>query len=192
MLLLEWDHNFSTKAQLRFKSNDGTARIAELNVFAPNSFEHLRSVFGISEESYRRSIFASGPFVSFQSNSKGAARAGGVFFFTRDGAYMIKTIKKDEAKTFLKMLPKYHNHMKRHGRTSLLTRFCGMYGVRIYDQGSPDHGQLHTFVVMNAVFPAEASSFVTERFDLKGSTVGREVSEEELNSKGSNAVLKVR
>jgi hypothetical protein len=81
--------------------------------------------------------------------------------------------------------------MKRHGRSSLLTKFCGMYGVRVYDEGSLDHGQLHTFVVMNAVFPAEASSFVTERFDLKGSTVGREVSEDELRRKGSDAVLKV-
>jgi hypothetical protein len=62
-------------------------------VFSPDSFANLRSTFGIEEESYRTSIFGSGPFVSFQSNSKGAARAGGVFFFTRDGAYMIKTIK---------------------------------------------------------------------------------------------------
>lgn len=97
---------------------------------------------------------------------------------------------KEEAKTFLKMLPKYHKHMKRYARNSLLTRFCGMYGVRIYDEGSLDHGQLHTFVVMNAVFPAEASSFISERFDLKGSTVGREVSQEELTKKGRDAVLK--
>lgn len=66
-----------------------------------------------------------------------------------------------------------------------------MYGVRIHEKGSLDRGQLHTFVVMNAVFPAEASSFVTERFDLKGSTVGREASEEELERKGRGAVLKV-
>ena len=65
-----------------------------------------------------------------------------------------------------------------------------MYGVRIHDEGSLDHGQLHTFVVMNAVFPAEASRFISERFDLKGSTVGREVSEEELRKKGNDAVLK--
>ena len=74
--------------------------------------------------------------------------------------------------------------MRRHGRKSLLTRFCGMYGVRISDEDSTEHGQLHTFVVMNSVFPAEASTFISERFDLKGSTVGREVSEEELRKKG--------
>jgi 1-phosphatidylinositol-4-phosphate 5-kinase len=54
---------------------------------------------------------------------------------------------------------------------------------------APTH-KVQTFVVMNAVFPAEANSFISQRFDLKGSTVGREVSEEELKTKGSSAVLK--
>jgi hypothetical protein len=96
-------------------------------------------------------------------------RKGGVFFFTRDGAYMIKTIKvseisarisvacettkarqastvltlmlwlygqKEEARTLLKMLPKYHKYMNRNGRRSLLTRFCGMYGVSLGTSGT--------------------------------------------------------
>jgi len=194
----DWDWNWITEGELRFNATvlgkDGepttSKRVAELSTFAPNTFQHMRKMFGISEASFRKSIFGTGPFVSFQSNSKGAARVGGVFFFTRDGAFMIKTIKKEEAKTFLDMLPKYHKHMRRFSRTSLLTRFCGMYGVRIYDEDSIDHGKLHTFVVMNAAFPAEASRFISQRFDLKGSTVGREVSEEELTKKGSDAVLK--
>jgi hypothetical protein len=66
-----------------------------------------------------------------------------------------------------------------------------MYGVRIRDAGSAiGSGELHTVVVMNSVFPAESSRFITERFDLKGSTVGRQVSEEERRNKGANAVLK--
>jgi hypothetical protein len=185
-------------------------RLAELTVFCPNVFENLRSIFGISQEGYLQSILASGPFVSFQSNSKGAARVGGIFFFTRDGAYMIKTIKQEEAQTLLRILPKYHRHMKRYGRSSLLTRFCGMYQVNIEQQQqqqepglasdvdgkvddtfclAPTH-KVYTFVVMNAVFPAEANRFISERFDLKGSTVGREVSETELRTKGTLAVMK--
>ena len=72
------------------------------------------------------------------------------------------------------------------------------------------------FLIMNCVFPAEASKFISERFDLKGSTVGRwvtnyfvlpvslrskcssesnqkwnrECSVEERKEKGSNAILK--
>jgi hypothetical protein len=202
-------------------------RLAELTVYCPEIFTNLRSkVFGISEEGYISSLLASGPFVSFQSNSKGAARVGGMFFFTRDGAYMIKSIKADEAQTLIKILPKYYTHMKRYGRSSLLTRFCGMYGVTIEEEDEMDvvmggtgndvdddvtttttnkkrrsviseevpplapTGKLQTFVVMNAVFPAEASKFISERFDLKGSTVGREVSDEELEKQGTNAVFK--
>lgn len=43
---------------------------------------------------------------------------------------------------------------------------------------------------MNSVFPAAGSQFISERFDLKGSTVGRECSEEEKEAKGKNAILK--
>jgi len=46
------------------------------------------------------------------------------------------------------------------------------------------------YLVMHSVFPATASSFITERFDLKGSTVGRECSAEERRTKGANAILK--
>jgi len=193
-------------------------RLAQLKSYAPETFGDLRSsVFGISEEEYLQSVL--GTMVSFQSNSKGAARAGGIFFFTSDGAYMIKTIPKREKKTLLKILPEYYEHMKRSRRNSLLTRFCGMYGIKIEEEeeaksveakdaksprdilgslsdsedGSSSFAPTekeYTFVVMNAIFPAEASSFVSERFDLKGSTVGREVSREELESKGKMAVLK--
>lgn len=95
---------------------------------------------------------------------------------------MIKTIKQEEAQTLLRILPNYHRHMKRYGRSSLLTRFCGMYQLTIeqeeeHDRPSsdgmdvddsclaPTH-KVFTFVVMNAVFPAEANNFISERFDL--------------------------
>lgn len=159
---------------------------ARITAYAPDCFAELRSFFGLTEDAYERSIFATGPFVSFQSNSKGAARVGGTFFFTRDGAYLIKTIKQDEVKTLLSILPRYYHFMKKYGRRSLLTRFCGMYEVT-FDN---DDRQPQTFVVMNSVFPADASKFFSERFDLKGSTVGREASAEEKETKGRDAVLK--
>lgn len=160
------------------------------------------------------------PYISFQSNSKGAARAGTFFFFTADGAFLIKTVKKEEAKAFLDMLPEYHRFMADgvNGRNSLLTRIFGMYSVRIPPSDGNDDSQTsqttgnrwdgglfpssqensvsnmsddeRIFLVMHSIFPSEASAFVTERFDLKGSTVGRECSQEERKSKGANAVLK--
>eukprot|EP00934_Nitzschia_sp_Nitz4_P003354 Nitzschia sp. Nitz4//scaffold41_size133979//75831//77541//NITZ4_003354-RA/size133979-snap-gene-0.104-mRNA-1//1//CDS//3329551491//3344//frame0 len=185
------DYNTTLQGQVTFLSDNQTIK-ADLVQVAPNTFRDLRnSVFGISEASFDRSLWQSGPFRSFLSNSRGAARAGGVFFFTPDQAYMIKTIKDDEAQTFLRILPKYHQHMKDNRRTSLLTRFCGMYQVTLHDNTTTSSStQVVTFVVMNSVFPPDSGNLLSERFDLKGSTVGREVSDHELNSKGSRAVLK--
>ena len=126
-----WDYLSERKTNLEFNSTAGENVTARITAHAPDTFADLRSWFGIAELSFQTSILESGPYISFQSNSKGAARAGGCFFFTRDGAYMIKTIKKAEAKTLLAMLPKYHRHMRHNGRKSLLTRFCGMYTVKL-------------------------------------------------------------
>lgn len=190
-----WDYSSERKADLEFNSTAGENITARITVHAPDTFADLRSWFGITELSFQTSILESGPYISFQSNSKGAARAGGCFFFTRDGAYMIKTIKKDEAKTLVEMLPKYHKYMRNNGRKSLLTRFCGMYTVKltmpsdVLIPGMTTEKE-HVFVIMNSVFPAEGSQFISERYDLKGSTVGRECSEQERADKGRNAVLK--
>lgn len=82
----------SKKMRLDGDHNE-TQQVAKITAYAPKCFADLRSRFRISEAAFYRSIFGAGPYISFQSNSKGAARSGGVFFFTRDGAYMIKTIK---------------------------------------------------------------------------------------------------
>ncbi|KAL3823003.1 hypothetical protein ACHAXA_008143 [Cyclostephanos tholiformis] len=171
------------------------------------------------EERYGTAL-TSLPYISFQSNSKGAARAGTYFFFSADGAYMIKTVKNEEARAFLNMLPEYHRFMSNrvNGRNSLLTRIFGMYSVQ-FPPDDPDDDRIaqdlgdrwdgglfsssshergggdltddeRVYLVMHSVFPPEASSFVTERFDLKGSSVGRECSAEERRLRGANAVLK--
>ena len=98
---------------------------------------------------------------------------------------MIKTIKRAEVIALFQMLPKYFHFMRRNDRKTLLTRICGLYEVEFADSS-----ERHTFVVTNSVFPAESASIITERFDLKGSTLGREASEAERITKGTSAVLK--
>eukprot|EP00523_Entomoneis_sp_CCMP467_P004138 CAMPEP_0168756528 /NCGR_PEP_ID=MMETSP0724-20121128/20663_1 /TAXON_ID=265536 /ORGANISM="Amphiprora sp., Strain CCMP467" /LENGTH=832 /DNA_ID=CAMNT_0008805241 /DNA_START=56 /DNA_END=2554 /DNA_ORIENTATION=+ len=169
---------------------------ARLRAYAPSYFAKLRSAYGIDESSYWKSLLDDeSPFVSFQSNSKGAQRVGGIFFFTRDGAYMVKTIKPDEVGSFLgKILPKYGAYMMKHGRQSLLCRFCGLYQVKLYatvnGTRTVEKSKAQTFAVMNACFPAQASKSISERFDLKGSSLGRQTSQSEIQSKGSLAILK--
>ena len=172
---------------------------ARVRAYAPNFFAGLRRSFGIDPSAYLTSLVdESLPFVSFQSNSKGAHRVGGIFFFSRDGSYMIKTIKSDEVRAFLgNFLSKYGQYMKhQHGRNSLLSRCCGVYQVQLYTTKRINgtrtvvKSRIHTFAVMNSVFPPHPSKSITERFDLKGSALGRKCSAEEIKRKGSQAVLK--
>lgn len=188
---LDFDTFYATTLELPSQCPDQSVRrIAKLKSYAPKLFSKLRKRFNVSETAFLTSILDRGPYVSFQSNSKGAARAGGFFFFTRDGAYMIKTIKKAEVKAVLNMLPKYYEYMKQNSRKTLLTRFFGLYSIKLGQLNSIDEEEERFFLIMNSVFPAESGKFISERYDLKGSTIGRECSKEERESKGSFAVLK--
>ena len=51
-------------------------KVAHVKAYAPRTFRILRSWFGITEKDFIESFVEKGPFVSFQSNSKGAARVG--------------------------------------------------------------------------------------------------------------------
>lgn len=152
-------------------------------VHCPAAFVSLRSLYGISSQMYKKSILESGPFVSFQSNSKGSARTGGVFFITPDGSLLVKTIKKEEKDALIKMLPRYHAHMKSDAESSLLTRLLGLYEIQWTG------GKSQYILVQNSIYPAEGSNGVlAQRYDLKGSTKGRFCSIEELEK--PSAVLK--
>lgn len=179
---LDWDESWVAKLALK------SGAMASIRAYAPYSFFVLRSYFGIpNDDVFRKVVLESGPFCSFQSNSKGAARSGGIFFLTRDGSYLIKTIKRDEMHTLKQMLPMYIAFMKANGQRSLLNRFCGLYEVSL-KEGDKDE-RLY-FVIVNSVFSNGASKLISERFDLKGSTVGRKATIEEKLTLGPKAVLK--
>ena len=57
------------------KQNEETSnRLAYVTSYAPKTFASLRERFGINENDFLHSL--TGPYISFQSNSKGAARSG--------------------------------------------------------------------------------------------------------------------
>jgi len=75
-LYLEWDFDYCMSTDISYNAADSSVQRAEITAYAPVTFADLRSRFGIPEKEFRQSILQSGPYVSFQSNSKGAARAG--------------------------------------------------------------------------------------------------------------------
>ena len=108
-------------------------------------------------------------------------KSGSLFFFTQDMKYCIKTIPKHEAKLLRHILPPYVKHLQDNPNT-LLPRFFGLYRVK------PHRGSQVRFVVMSNLFAT--SQLIHERFDLKGSDVGRYTSLAERKKKGRLATLK--
>jgi len=108
-------------------------------------------------------------------------KSGSLFFFTEDMKYCIKTIPKHEAKLLRRILPPYVKHLNDNPNT-LLPRFYGLYRVK------PHRGSQVRFVVMSNLFATNL--LIHERFDLKGSDVGRYTSQAERARKGRLATLK--
>lgn len=75
--------------------------------YAPMTFHHIRLMGGIDSEAYMASVCGEVNFIQFVSNSK----SGQFFFFTKDGAYMIKTISQHECKELRRVLPEYYSFL---------------------------------------------------------------------------------
>ena len=56
-------------------------------------------------------------------------KSGSVFYLSDDDRFMIKTIRGEEVRLLLSLLPAYHAHCRAHPDT-LLTRFHGLHRVK--------------------------------------------------------------
>ncbi|KAM9972349.1 hypothetical protein ACTFIW_007408 [Dictyostelium discoideum] len=142
--------------------------------YCPNAFRYLRYLFGIDTADFMVSL------CNTLKNGENALRelptpgkSGSLFFFSHDMKFIIKTIPKDEAKLLRDILPSYLEHIQSNPN-SLLPRFFGLYRVK------PHSGRQVRFVIMGNLFPTKKK--IHERYDLKGSVVGREASVDEKKS----------
>lgn len=133
--------------------------------YAPWVFRHLRQEFRIDPADYLVSLTAK--YIVSELGSPG--KSGSFFYYSRDYKYIIKTIHKSEAKVLRKILPAYCEHVKQYPNT-LLSQFYGLHRVKL------PYGRKIHFVVMNNLFPLHKD--IHSRYDLKGSTIGRETLKE--------------
>ena len=96
-----------------------------------------------------------------QLSSEGGS--GAFQFSCGHGEILVKTVSAGERSTLLRILDGYLQHLERHP-DSLLVRFLGLHSLTLF-------GRQFSFVVMKNAFPPTAS--INERYDLKGSWVGR-------------------
>ena len=138
----------------------------------PSIFSMLRSAYNIAPRLYRESfkiknaadVESSGMLEKFTEG-----KSGSFFYFTRDFRYIIKTVTESEERFLQKIAYRYYNHMRNHPN-SLIVRFFGLHKVRL----APEQRYI-TVVVMENIFYNQDQKKIQERYDLKGSTVGRRV-----------------
>ena len=136
----------------------------------PSVFSMLRSSYGIDPRIYRTSfkiknasdIESSGMLEKFTEG-----KSGSFFYFTRDFKYIIKTITDEEERFLQKIAYRYYDHMK-NNPNSLIVRFFGLHKVRLAREQ-----RFITVVVMENIFHNTDQFKMHERYDLKGSRVGR-------------------
>ncbi|KAI9641252.1 Phosphatidylinositol-4-phosphate 5-kinase [Ciborinia camelliae] len=135
--------------------------------YAPWVFRSLRTKFKLDPADYLMSLTSK--YILSELGSPG--KSGSFFYFSRDYKYIIKTIHHAEHKFLRKILKDYYHHVEDNPNT-LLSQFYGLHRVKI------PYGRKIHFVVMNNLFPPHRD--VHQTFDLKGSTVGRDFKEENL------------
>lgn len=162
------DRHFKEKVWLRFPRNGSEvtpphpSNDFKWKDYCPEAFRELRKVFNINTSDYLLSLCGDQALRELPSPGK----SGSVFYISHDEQYMIKTVRKEEIKLLLNMLPKYVEHVRKHPATMLL-RFFGVHRVR------PSQGLKVRFVVMNNVFRTDVP--LHAKYDLKGSTKGRTI-----------------
>ena len=156
-----------------------------LKEFAGIIFNNIRLLLGIDKDTFIISIspqeFVTEIMISSQTIFEelcSTGKSGSLFYYTRDGRFIVKTISKKEYKFLKKILVRYYNHLK-DNPLSFLPKFLGCYKL-IREIKKKKKYNIY-FIVMINVFAT--SNHVDKRYDLKGSKIGRKVLKGTLEDK---------
>ena len=171
----------STVRNLRnfFSGSNKKKKSTLLVNYAPKLFHAIRSYQGIRTSSYVFSMCNK----PLKPKVFGASASGSFFFETSDKRYVLKTINKRECDQLRNMLFEYWKHLEKYSDT-LLPRFMGMYKVKHTDNG------FVRVLVMRNVFYTKLP--ISEKYDLKGSTVGRETKDGGSNNNKRGGGIRIR
>eukprot|EP01119_Soliformovum_irregulare_P025449 TRINITY_DN9430_c0_g1_i1.p1 TRINITY_DN9430_c0_g1~~TRINITY_DN9430_c0_g1_i1.p1 ORF type:complete len:356 (+),score=81.30 TRINITY_DN9430_c0_g1_i1:64-1068(+) len=141
----------------------------EVKDYTPAVFQRLRQRGQVTDEEYLHSWSN-----TKLSSEKSAGKSDSVFLFSPDRQFVLKTISREESKWLRSLTESMYNHLMKNPN-SLLNEYFGHH--RLVFRRKKIH-----FVVMANIF--KYSHNLVEMYDLKGSSVGREVPEEK-RKKGS-------
>ena len=142
--------------------------------YAPVAFAKIRQSFGIQKEDYIGSL---GPHQIMMSiigqdyrslrELCSSGKSGSFFYYTADGRFTLKTVSRAHFHAFRTLMPAYYEHVVGQPGT-LISRIFGLHKI-LFSRGR--RLKKVYFVIMNNVFNTPRQ--IHQRFDLKGSTVGR-------------------
>lgn len=142
-------------------------------------FQRIRRLSEITDEDYLESLGPDSILNLIWSNDYrslyelcSSGQSGSLFYYTEDQRFMIKTIHPDEFHKFKAILQPYYEHLNENPDT-LVTKIYGAHMIKMKIAGINYKKYL---VVMNNIF---GEFDVGNRFDLKGSRVGRRTIKEE-------------
>lgn len=148
--------------------------------YAPLPFQKLRSLNGIDEDEYLKSLGPEQVINSLWSNNQetlyelsSSGKSGALFYYTKDRKYMLKSIAGREFAQLRKFLKDYLNHLA-HNPDSVMTKFYGMY--KLEWKNPDDNGCMGTKVTKSHIIVMDnlyKNFDVGIRFDLKGSFKSR-------------------
>jgi len=98
----------------------------------------------------------------------GAGKSGSFFFFTKDRRFIIKTIDQQESNKLKSMSKSMLSHFKTN-KNSIIARIYGLYSLK-----TNVYGPLNFIIMQNTAKVTDINNEVMT-FDVKGSTVGRQV-----------------
>lgn len=124
---------------------------------APCVFQKLRALFNHDPENFKAS-FKDRSVERFTEGKSGA-----FLYFSCDNRFIIKTATSEEWKCLIGLLPDYYEHIV-HNPNSLINRMVGAFELSLLNHRM-------RVIIVESCFPSGVS--IHQRFDLKGSWVGR-------------------
>ena len=131
--------------------------------YSPMCYRHIREFFAVDPKEYC-DVLCNSRWHSIPTPGKSAAQ---LFFCGRD--WVIKTMTDLESEFLREILHRYYYHVRDNPYT-LLPHFVGHHRIQI-------GAKTFNFIIMQNVFAT--TNTIHEKFDLKGSTIGRFASDAE-------------
>lgn len=97
--------------------------------YCPMVFRKLRTLFVVDPGEYMLSICGEQALRELSSPGK----SGALFYISHDDRFLIKTMRRNEMRTLLAMLPQYYEHVQNNPHT-LVTKFYGLYRIKLHSR----------------------------------------------------------